>query len=65
MINWIKQGWVKRYLNYLFTWRKHREAIKSLNRLTDRDLRDIGLSRHDIDRLIWQDEDKTLKGRGK
>jgi uncharacterized protein YjiS (DUF1127 family) len=65
MINWIKEGWVRRYFNYLSTWREHRDTIKSLNKLTDRDLKDIGLNRYDIDRLIWQEEDETLKGRGK
>ena len=64
MINLIKQGWIKRYLNYLNTWREHRETIKQLNRLTDKELKDIGITRCDIDRLIWQEEDKTMRGRG-
>jgi uncharacterized protein YjiS (DUF1127 family) len=51
-------------VNYLATWRSHREAIKQLNRLTDRELRDIGISRADIDRMVWLDEDKTMRGRG-
>lgn len=57
-------SWFRRYLNYLTTWRKHRDAIKQLNRLTDRELRDIGISRADIDRLVWLEEDKTMRGRG-
>jgi len=57
--------WVWRYWNYLRTWRLHRETIKELNRLSDRELRDIGISRGDIDRLIWLNEDKTMRGRGK
>jgi len=63
MMNLIKQGWIKRYLNYLNTWREHRETIKQLNRLTDKELKDIGITRCDIDRLIWQEEDKTMRGR--
>ena len=65
MINWIKQNWIVRYINYLKTWRQHRETIKQLNRLTDKELRDIGITRADIDRLVWQEEDKTMRGRGK
>lgn len=57
--------WVWRYWNYLRTWRLHRETIKELNRLSDRELKDIGISRGDIDRLIWLEEDKTMRGRGK
>jgi uncharacterized protein YjiS (DUF1127 family) len=53
-----------RYINFLATWREHREAIKQLNRLTDRELKDIGLNRANIDRMVWLDEDKTMRGRG-
>ena len=54
--------WVRRYWNYLSTWRKHRETIKTLNKLSDRELKDIGLSRGDVDRLIWLDEDMKQRG---
>ena len=57
-------NWLQRYWNYLRTWRQHRETIKTLNQLTDRELKDIGLSRGDIDRLVWLEEDKTMRGRG-
>jgi len=57
-------SWFWRYVNYLATWREHREAIKHLNRMTDRELRDIGMTRGDIDRLVWLEEDKTMRGRG-
>jgi uncharacterized protein YjiS (DUF1127 family) len=56
--------WFWRYINYLATWRTHREAIKVLNRLTDHELKDIGLTRADIDRMVWLEEDKTMRGRG-
>ncbi len=55
--------WFWRYVNFLATWREHRNAIKQLNMLTDRELRDIGMSRADIDRLVWLDEDKDNRGR--
>lgn len=58
-------SWPKRFWNYLMTWRRHREVIKQLNRLTDRELADIGMNRYDINRLVWLKEDKSMRGRGK
>lgn len=55
--------WFWRYVNYLATWRGHRNAIKQLNTLTDRELQDIGINRSDIDRMVWLDEDKDKRGR--
>jgi uncharacterized protein YjiS (DUF1127 family) len=55
--------WFWRYVNFLATWREHRKAIKQLNTLTDRELNDIGMSRADIDRLVWLKEDKDNRGR--
>jgi len=59
MLNYI---W--RLTNYLTTRAEHRRTIKLLNTLTDHELSDIGISRCDINRMIWLDEDKTMKGRG-
>ena len=58
-------SWFWRYVNYLATWRDHREAVKQLNTLSDKQLKDIGINRSDIDRLVWLKEDKTMRGRGK
>lgn len=58
-------NWFWRYVNYLASWREHRRVIKELNMLSDKDLRDIGISRSDIDRLVWLGEDKDARGRGK
>lgn len=58
-------SWFWRYMNYLATWRSHRLAIKQLNQLTDKELKDIGISRSNIDRMVWLEEDKTLRARGK
>ena len=57
--------WFWRFLNYIATWREHRNTIKQLNSLSDKELNDIGISRADIDRLVWLGEDKTMRGRGK
>lgn len=55
-------NWITRYLNYLKTWRQHRQVIKELNALDDKTLKDIGINRLDIDRLIWLKEDKQKRG---
>ena len=57
-------SWFWRYVNYLATWRDHREAVKQLITLSDKQLKDIGINRSDIDRLVWLPEDKTMRGRG-
>lgn len=54
--------WVWRFLKYIQTWRAHRRVIKELNAMSDRELRDIGISRADIDNLIWLEEDLEKKG---
>jgi len=54
----------RRYFNFLRTWRLHRDAIKQLNKMTDRELRDIGINRYDIDRMVWLEEDKNCRPRG-
>tara|TARA_R110000744_G_scaffold322241_1_gene428283 strand:- start:1914 stop:2057 length:144 start_codon:yes stop_codon:yes gene_type:complete len=43
-------------------WSEHREAIKQLNRCSDRELKDIGLTRADIDRMVWMEQDKKERG---
>ena len=58
-------NWVSRFLRYVVTWRRHRDVIKELNRLTDRELKDIGINRADIDRLVWLEEDKQMRGKNK
>ena len=57
--------WFWRWMNYLATWRTHRLAINQLNALTDKALADIGIARADIDRLVWPDKYKSMRGRGK
>lgn len=53
---------LQRYFNYLSTRRYHRDTIKQLNRLSDRELKDIGLNRSDINRMVWLDEDIKQRG---
>lgn len=58
----MKKLW--RLMNYLTTRAEHRSTIKTLNKLSDRELKDIGLNRSDIDRMVWLKEDKSMRGRG-
>lgn len=55
-------NWITRFWNYLMTWRSHRVVIKQLNQLTDRELNDIGITRNDIDNLVWHPEDYERRG---
>ena len=63
----MKQKWVNnifvRFMRYCVLWSEHRHAIKVLNQLSDKELKDIGLNRSDIDRMVWLKEDKDNSGR--
>ena len=63
----MKQRWVNnifvRFMRYCVLWSEHRHAIKVLNQLSDKELKDIGLNRSDIDRMVWLKEDKDNRGR--
>ena len=54
-----------RLTNYMATRSEHRRVIKELNRLTDAELKDIGIFRCDIDRLVWLEADKKQRGKKK
>lgn len=56
--------WMYRFWNYLMTLQMHRDTIKHLNRLSNRELQDIGLTRGDIDNLVWMREDFKKRGEG-
>ena len=56
-------NWINRYFNYPRTWRSHRNTIKILNMLSDTELKDIGMTRGEINNLIWLEEDKKVTGK--
>ncbi len=65
---WIKTR-VKNYFDYLDRNREIKETIKELNRLSDAELRDIGITRCDIHSVaheVYYDDrlktNKNLKG---
>lgn len=43
---------IRRYWMALVVWNIRRETSNQLNRLTDKELKDIGLNRGDIDNIV-------------
>jgi len=58
----LLETWIMRFLRFVHTWRAHRRIIKELNAMDDKTLRDIGIDRNDIDKLIWLEFDKENRG---
>jgi uncharacterized protein YjiS (DUF1127 family) len=44
----------------LTAWRRYRGAVRQLSQLTDRDLRDVGIQRGDIETIVRQSVMKPL-----
>jgi len=42
------------YIRMLRTWLRYRDAARALSRLTDPELRDIGVNRSEIDGIAWR-----------
>jgi uncharacterized protein YjiS (DUF1127 family) len=40
-------------VRFLQSWRRYNRSLSELNRLADRELADIGISRSDIPRVAW------------
>jgi uncharacterized protein YjiS (DUF1127 family) len=40
-------------VRFLRAWRRYNQSLSELNRLGDRELADIGISRSDIPRVAW------------
>ena len=40
-------------VRFLHSWRRYNRSLSELNRLGDRELADIGISRSDIPRVAW------------
>ena len=38
----------------LRVWRRYNESLRELNRLVDRELADIGITRCDVQRIAWE-----------
>ena len=41
-------------------WRRYNQSLRELNRLGDRELADIGISRGDIPRVAWDNSEHLV-----
>lgn len=49
----ILESYLVRFVRYVIDWRKTRSVIRELNKLSDRELKDIGISRGEVNRLVY------------
>lgn len=61
----ILETYLMRFVRYVIDWRKTRSVIRELNMLTDKQLRDIGINRGEIDHLIYTLNDEEKRGKRK
>jgi len=53
---------IYRLWKYLATWQAHRDTIKHLNRMSNAQLRDIGITRGEINNMVWMKKDMLDSG---
>lgn len=63
MTRLVMETYLMRFVRYVLDWRKTRGVIKELNKLSDKQLKDIGMTRGEISHLIYTLEDETKRGR--
>lgn len=51
-----------RFIRYVIDWRRTRAVIRELNMLSDKQLKDIGISRGEINYLVYTLEQEEQKG---
>ena len=61
----IMETMLMRFVRYVIDWRKTRSLIRELNMLTDKQLKDIGINRGEIDYLVYTLEQQEQKGKKK
>lgn len=44
---------ISRIVKFLQAWRRYNESLRELNRLNDRELADIGITRSEITAVAW------------
>ena len=56
----VLESYLIRFIRYVIDWRKTRAVIRELNKLSDKQLKDIGMNRGEIEHLIYRlnEEDK-------
>ena len=45
-------------LGVIRQWRRYNDSLRELNRLGDRELADIGITRGDIPRVAWENSEQ-------
>lgn len=58
----IMETYLMRFVRYVIDWRKTRSLIRELNMLSDKTLRDIGISRGEIRHLVYTLEQQEQEG---
>lgn len=58
----ILETMMMRFIRYVVDWRRTRAVIRELNMLTDKQLKDIGINRGEIDYLVYTLEQEQSKG---
>ena len=58
----ILESYLIRFVRYVLDWRKTRSIIRELNMLTDKQLKDIGINRGEINHLVYTLEQEEQKG---
>lgn len=56
----ILESYIVRFIRYVIDWRRTRAVIRELSSLTDKQLKDIGMNRGEIEHLVYrlQEEEK-------
>ena len=52
------ENYLTRFVRYVIDWRKTRSVIRQLQELPDHTLEDMGIKRHDIERLAYTEIQK-------
>lgn len=58
----IMETMLVRFFRYLVDWRKTRAIIRELNSLTDKQLKDIGIMRDEINHLVYTMQQEKQRG---
>ena len=54
----INAMFLSHLVGVLRQWRRYNQSLRELNRLGDRELADIGISRGDIPRVAWDNSER-------
>ena len=59
----LLESYMVRFIRYVIDWRKTRAVIRELSSLSDKQLKDIGITRGEINNLIYrlEEEEKNEK----